>query len=159
MIQAGGVLLGIFQQAWTTISALIVIAAVLGGLAQVMKMAAGRMVGSAFWIGEAVAGVAGIVIIALVGFLAVPQIVRSVSSAGAAVGCGPIAEIGQFSALLIGAAGSLRMLKAVFVAVAGAALGGSGAVSAALIDIAEVIFGMLLITVAAPVAAAFFGAC
>jgi hypothetical protein len=32
-------------------------------------------------------------------------------------------------------------------------------VSNALIEIAETIFGMLFITVAAPVAAAFFGAC
>jgi hypothetical protein len=159
MNQAAAVLLAIFQQAWITVSALIVITAVLGGLAQVMKVVGGRMVGSSFWIGEALASAAGIVIIALVGFLAVPQIVQSVSSRGAVVDCGPVAEIGQFSALLIGAAGSLRMLKAVFVAVASAALGGSGAVSAALIEIAEVIFGMLLITVAAPVAAAFFGAC
>ena len=72
---------------------------------------------------------------------------------------GPIAEIGQFSALLIGGVGSLRMLKSVFIAVASASIGASRGVSAALTEIAEVIFGMLLITVAAPVAAAFFGAC
>jgi hypothetical protein len=99
------------------------------------------------------------VIIALVGFLAIPVIVRSVTANNAVLGCGPIAEIGQFSALLIGAVGSIRLLKAVFIAVASASIGGSGGVSTALIEIAEVIFGMLLITVAAPVAAAFFGVC
>ena len=139
--------------------ALVVIIAALGGLAQVMKIVGGQMVGSPVWVGQAVVGVVGIVIIALVGFLAIPQIVRSVNSPDAVVGCGPIVEIGQFSALMIGAIGSLRMLKAVFVAVASASLGGSGGVSTALIEIAEIIFGMLLITVAAPVAAAFFGAC
>jgi hypothetical protein len=159
MSQAGSVLLIIFQQAWVTMTALVIMIAILGGLAQVMKIAGGQMVGSPVWVGEAVAGVVGIAIIALVGFLAIPQIVRSVNSPGAIMGCGPIAELGQFSALLIGAAGSLRLLKAVFVAVASAALGGSGAVSSALLEIAEIIFGMLLITVAAPVAAAFFGAC
>jgi hypothetical protein len=159
MSQAGSVLFMIFQQAWVTMVALVVIIAALGGLAQVMKIVGGQMVGSPVWVGQAVVGVVGIVIIALVGFLAIPQIVRSVNSPDAVVGCGPIVEIGQFSALLIGAIGSLRMLKAVFVAVASASLGGSGGVSTALIEIAEIIFGMLLITVAAPVAAAFFGAC
>jgi len=43
--------------------------------------------------------------------------------------------------------------------VVSASLGGSGGVSTALIEIAETLFGMLLIAVAAPVAAAFFGAC
>jgi hypothetical protein len=159
MSQAGSVLLMIFQQAWVTMVALVVIIAALGGLAQVMKIVGGQLVGSPVWVGQAVVGVVGIAIIALVGFLAIPQIVRSVNSPDAVVGCGPIVEIGQFSALLIGAIGSLRMLKAVFVAVASASLGGSGGVSTALIEIAEIIFGMLLITVAAPVAAAFFGAC
>lgn len=159
MSDAGGVLLVIFRHAWTTLAALTIIVAMLGGLAQVMKLAGGQMIGSPMWVGEAIAGIVGVVIIALVGFLAIPVIVRSVSANNAVLGCGPIAEIGQFSALLIGAVGSIRLLKAVFIAVASASIGGSGGVSTALIEIAEVIFGMLLITVAAPVAAAFFGVC
>lgn len=159
MSQAGGVLLVIFRQAWATMAALLVVMALLGALAQAMKIAGGQLVGSPIWVGEAIAGVVGIVIIALVGFVLVPQIVRSVSYDNVVTSCGPIAEIGQFSALLIGAAGSLRMLKAVFVAVASASLGGSGGISTALIEIVEVVIGMLLITVAAPVAAAFFGVC
>ena len=159
MSQAGSVLLMIFQQAWVTMVALVVIIAALGGLAQVMKIVGGQMVGSPVWVGQAVVGVIGIAIIALVGFLAIPVIVRSVTANNTVLGCGPIAEIGQFSALLIGAVGSIRLLKAVFIAVASASIGGSGGVSSALIEIAEIIFGMLLITVAAPVAAAFFGVC
>ena len=118
-----------------------------------------QMIGSSMWVGQAIAGIVGVVIIALVGFLAIPAIVRSVTSNNAVLGCGPIAEIGQFSALLIGGVGSLRMLKSVFIAVASVSIGTSGGVSTALTEIAEIIFGMLLITVAAPVAAAFFGAC
>ena len=159
MSDAGGVLLVIFRHAWTTLAALTIIIAMLGGLTQIMKLAGGQMIGSSMWVGEAIAGIVGVAIIALVGFLAIPAIVRSVTSSNAVLGCGPIAEIGQFSALLIGGIGSLRMLKSVFIAVASASIGASGGVSTALTEIAEVIFGMLLITVAAPVAAAFFGAC
>ena len=159
MSDAGGILLVIFRHAWTTLAALTIIVAMLGGLAQAMKLAGGQMIGSPMWVGEAIAGIVGVVIIALVGFLAIPTIVRSVTSNNAVLGCGPIAEIGQFSALLIGGIGSLQMLKSVFIAVASASIGASRGVSTALTEIAEVIFGMLLITVAAPVAAAFFGAC
>lgn len=159
MSDAGGILLVIFRHAWTTLAALTVIVAMLGGLAQVMKLAGGQMIGSSMWVGEAIAGIVGVVIIALVGFLAIPVIVQSVTANNTVLGCGPIAEIGQFSALLIGAVGSIRLLKAVFIAVASASIGGSGGVSSALIEIAEIIFGMLLITVAAPAAAAFFGVC
>ena len=159
MNEAGGVLLVIFRHAWTTLAAMTIIIAMLGGLAQVLKLAGGQMIGSPVWVGEAIAGIVGVAIIVLVGFLAIPVIVQSVNSNNAVLGCGPIAEIGQFSALLIGGVGSLRMLKSVFIAVASASIGASGGVSTALTEIAEVIFGMLLITVAAPVAAAFFGAC
>ena len=125
MSDAGGILLVIFRHAWTTLAALTIIIAMLGGLAQVMKLAGGRMIGSPMWVGEAIAGIVGVVIIALVGFLAIPAIVRSVTSNNAVLGCGPIAEIGQFSALLIGGVGSLRMLKSVFIAVASASIGAS----------------------------------
>ena len=79
MNQAGSVLLMIFQQAWATMVALVVIVAALGGLAQVMKIVGGQMVGSPVWVGQAVIGVFGIVIIALFVFLAIPQIVRSLN--------------------------------------------------------------------------------
>jgi hypothetical protein len=61
--------------------------------------------------------------------------------------------------MLIGGIGSLRMLKGTFLAVVSTSISGSGGVSNALMEIAETIFGMLLITVVAPAAAAFFGAC
>ena len=103
-------------------------------------------------------GVLGVILIALVGFLSVPAIAHAASVSGA-TGCGPISEIGQLAGMLIGGIGSLRMLKGIFLAVVSTSISGSGGVSNALIEITETIFGMLLITVAAPVAAAFFGAC
>ena len=39
MTAAGDILLGIFRQAWALIAALLVLIAILGGLAQVFKMA------------------------------------------------------------------------------------------------------------------------
>ena len=158
MTQAGSILQGILRQGWAAMAAFLVVIALLGGLAQVFKFAGGVVLGSGIWVSEAVAAVLGVVVIALFGLLAVPVLAESAHVA-AEVGCGPVVEIGQFSALVIGGIGSLRMLKGVLQAVVSASLGGSGGVSTALIEIAETLFGMLLITVAAPVAAAFFNAC
>jgi len=158
MTAAGDILLGIFRQAWALIVGLLVLLAILGGLAQVFKMASGVLLGSNFWVSEAVSGILGVVLIALVGLISIPAIARA-ASVGGTTGCGPITEIGQLAGMLIGGIGSLRMLKGTFLAVVSTSISGSGGVSNALIEIAETIFGMLLITVAAPVAGAFFGAC
>lgn len=158
MVEAGTLLQSILRQGWTVMAAFLVVIALLGGLVQVFKFTGGLFLGSGLWVSEAVAAVLGVVVIALFGFLAIPVLARSAFVA-ANVGCGPVIEIGQFSALVIGGIGSLRMLKGILQAVVSASLGGSGGVSTALIEIAETLFGMLLITVAAPVAAAFFGAC
>jgi len=159
MTAAGDILLGIFRQAWGLIAGLLVLIAILGGLAQVFKMTGGVLLGSSFWVSEAVAGILGVILIALVGFLSIPAIAQAATIGGAATGCGPVAEIGQLAGMLIGGIGALRMLKGTFTAVVSASIGGSGGVSNALVEIAETIFGMLLITVAAPIAAVFFGAC
>jgi hypothetical protein len=158
MAEAGAILLSILRQGWAAMAAFLVVIALLGGLAQVFKFTSGVFLGSGIWVSEAVTGALGVVVIALFGFMAIPVLAQSALVA-AEVGCGPVVEIGQFSALVIGGIGSLRMLKGVLQAVVSATLGGSGGVSTALIEIAETLFGMLLITVAAPVAAAFFGAC
>ena len=159
MIAAGELLLGIFRQAWTLIAGLLALIAILGGLAQVFKIAGGTLLGSNIWVSEAVSGILGVILIALVGFLSIPAIAQIIPTGDGMRGCGPVSEIGELAAMLIGGIGSLRMLKGTFTAVVSASIGGSGGVSNALIEIAETIFGMLVITVAAPVAAAFFGAC
>ena len=158
MTAAGEILLGIFRQSWALIAGLLILVAILGGLAQVFKITGGVLLGSNYWVSEAVSGVLGVILIALIAFLSIPAIARA-ASVGGANGCGPIAEIGQLAGMLIGGIGSLRMIKGTFLAVVNTSIGGSGGVSNALIEIAETIFGMLLITVASPVAAAFFGAC
>lgn len=159
MIAAGELLLGIFRQTWTLIAGLLALIAILGGLAQVFKIAGGTLLGSNIWVSEAVSGILGVILIALVGFLSIPAIAQIIPTGDGMRGCGPVSELGELAAMLIGGIGSLRMLKGTFTAVVSASIGGSGGVSNALIEIAETIFGMLVITVAAPVAAAFFGAC
>lgn len=159
MTSAGEILLSIFRQAWVLITGLLVLVALLGGLAQVFRMTGGVLLGSNLWVSEAVSNILGVILITLVGFLSVPVIAQAASATGVSMGCGPIAEIGQLAGMLIGGIGSLRMLKGTFLAVVSTSISGSGGVSNALIEIAETIFGMLLITVVAPVAAAFFGAC
>ena len=158
MTSAGEILLAILRQAWVLIAGILVLVALLGGLAQVFKMTGGVLLGSNCWVSEAVSSVLGVMLITLVGFLSVPAIAQA-ASVGGATGCGPISEIGQLAGMLVGGIGSLRMLKGTFLAVVSTSISGSGGVSNALMEIAETIFGMLLITVAAPVAAAFFGAC
>ena len=92
--------------------------------------------------------------------MGVPQIVKSVQAAiPTGGGCGPIGELGTFSAAIIGGLAGLRMLKAVFASVVSASLGGQVAMSGALIETAEALFGMLLAAAAVPVAAWFLGVC
>lgn len=158
MTAAGEILLHILRQAWVLIAGLLVLVAILSGLAQLFRMAGGVLLGANFWVSEAASSVLGVIVITLIGFLSVPAIARSASVSGA-TGCGPMSEMGQMAGMLIGGIGALRMLKGIFLAVVSTSISGSGSVSRALMEIAETILGMLLITVAAPVAAAFFGAC
>src|SRR5690349_3594564 len=109
MTAAGGVLLALLRQAWLLIAGLLVLVALLGGLAQVFKMTGGVLLASNMWVSEAISSLLGVILIALVGFLSVPAIARA-ASVGGATGCGPISEIGQLAGMLIGGIGSLRML-------------------------------------------------
>ena len=93
MTVAGDILLGIFRQAWALIAGLLVLIAILGGLAQVFKMTGGVLLGSSFWVSEAVAGVVGVILIALVGFLSIPAIAQAATVGGTTTGCGPIQKL------------------------------------------------------------------
>ncbi|MCZ7547615.1 MAG: hypothetical protein M5U11_00455 [Anaerolineales bacterium] len=76
-----------------------------------------------------------------------------------AAGCGPISVLGQYASDLIGGLAALRMLKATFISVVSASLGGTSAFSQALIECGEAIFGMLIAAAAIPLAAWFLGTC
>ena len=54
---------------------------------------------------------------------------------------------------------AVRMLKAAFISVVSASLGGTSTFSQALIECGEAIFGMLIAAAAIPLAAWFLGTC
>jgi hypothetical protein len=108
-------------------------------------------------IAQAITSGSGLLLLVLFGFLGIPMMLKSIHIT--APGCGPISELGQLAATLIGAFVAFRMLRSVFVAVATTAAGAPNAVSNALLETGGAVLGMLVAVVAVPVATAFFGAC
>jgi len=160
MSNVGNILLGIFREAWQVLVMLTLAIGMLAGLAQILRLSAGTMIGANLWVWEAMAGISGVLMLVLFAFLGIPVLVEATSSSiPGGAGCGPINDLGTFSAMLIAGLAGLRMLKATFTAVLSASVGGASNASAALIEIAEAMFGMLLASVAVPVAAIFLGAC
>ena len=160
MSSVADILLGIFREAWQVLVALTLAIGILAGLAQILRLSAGTMIGANLWVWEAMAGISGVLMLVLFAFLGIPVLVEATSSSiPGGAGCGPINDLGTFSAMLIAGLAGLRMLKATFTAVLSASVGGASNASAALIEIAEAMFGMLLASVAVPVAAIFLGAC
>ena len=160
MGDAANILLAFLRDAWGALVGALLAFAVLAMLAQVLKVSSASVLGANLWVAESLSAVIAVLILALFGFLGVPQIVQGVESAiPTGGGCGPIGELGAFSAAIIGGLAGLRMLRAVFTSVASAALGAQVSMSAALIESAEALFGMLLAAAAVPVAAWFLGAC
>jgi hypothetical protein len=160
MSSVAEILLGIFREAWQVLVALTLAIGMLAGLAQILRLSAGTMIGANLWIWEAMAGISGVLMLVLFAFLGIPVLVEATSSSiPGGAGCGPINDLGTFSAMLIAGLAGLRMLKATFMAVLAASAGGAINTSNALIEIAESMFGMLLASVAVPAAAIFLGAC
>ena len=160
MSSVGNILLGIFREAWQVLVMLTLAIGMLAGLAQILRLSAGTMLGANLWVWEAMAGISGVLMLVLFAFLGIPVLVEATSSSiPGGAGCGPINDLGTFSAMLIAGLAGLRMLKATFMAILAASTGGASNTSNALIEIAEAMFGMLLASVAVPAAAIFLGAC
>ena len=160
MSGVGNILLGIFREAWQVLVILTLAIGMLAGLAQILRLSAGTMLGANLWVWEAMAGISGVLMLVLFAFLGIPVLVEATSSSiPGGAGCGPINDLGTFSAMLIAGLAGLRMMKATFMAILAASAGGASNTSNALIEIAEAMFGMLLASVAVPAAAIFLGAC
>ncbi len=170
MTGAGNIILEFMRQAWVALAAAVMIFAVLALLAQVLRAAASSVVGSRHWMQESLGAITGIMGVALFGFLGVPVIVRAASTAinwgcgGALPGGLPgqsaaVVELGSMAAGLIGALAAIRIIKAVFVSVAMASVGGSASLSGVLLEAGEAVIGMALVGVAGPVAMHFLGVC
>jgi len=157
MTPAVDIILAVFRDTWgllvTVISALII----LGLLVQVLKGTSAYMFGSSPAASQAVISSAGLVLVALTGFYVIPALAHSVVIT--APSCGPVSRLGEIAAVLISVTGALRMLLAVLNTVAISAAGAPQNAGTTIAEIGIVLFGMLLATVAVPVATAFFGVC
>ena len=157
MAAAGEILLNVLREAWGVLVVVTLALAMLVLLAQFLRSTAGHLLSANPMVAEAISSTAGLLLLVLFGFLGIPALVKSIRIA--APSCGPISELGQLAATLIGAFVAFRMLRSVFVAVATTAAGAPSAVSNALLETGGAILGMLVAVVAVPVATAFFGAC
>lgn len=156
MANAAEILLDILREAWIALAVAMLAFAVLAMLAQVLKTASGSVLGASLIVWEAVAALFGVLVLALFGFLGVPAIVSAAqSSIPSNAGSGPVTQLSQFCAALIGGIAALRMLRTAFTAIAYTAAGGSGRLADTLIESGEALFGMVLASMAIPIAAAF----
>jgi hypothetical protein len=162
MTDAAIILVSILRNAWGALVGMLVALVLLGMLYQTLKAVGGAMAGYPQPVANAFGGIVGLLFIGLYAFVALPQIAEAgVAALADSQICGPVAELGHAAALVIGAVASLRMVRAVYVAVVSSIVGGGGAMSQAVIEAAEALIGMTLVSVAGPVASAFFmgGAC
>ena len=160
MTEALGVLQTFFREAWTALAGVFLALVLLAMLAQILRVSSASVIGANLWVWQGISALTGILILALFAFLGVPQIIQAALTAvPSGNGCGPIGELGSLSAGMIGGLAALRMLKALFVSAASAAVGGSGNMAQALTEAGEALVGMLLAGLAVPLAAWFLGAC
>ncbi len=160
MMHAATLIVNILRDAWGAILGLMVAVAILAALFQFLKLTGSATLGASMFVAEAVGSVVALIIVVLYAFLAVPAIVHAVSSSAASGGgCGPAAELGQAAAYVMAAITALRMAKAAFVSMFSSMSGSGGGMSYAITEAGEAVIGMLLITVASPIAAALLGAC
>ena len=160
MNAASSLLLVFLREAWVALAGAFIAFALLAGIAQILRMSSGSVLGANLWVWESISALASIIVLGLFAFLGIPEIVRALeSSLPGGAGCGPIHEVGTFASGLIGGLAALRMLKAAFASMFSASIGGSSTFANALIECGEAIFGMLLAGAAIPLAAFFLGTC
>ena len=153
-------LLSFLRDAWMALAGVFLAIALLAAIAQVLRVSSASVLGANLWVWQSISALISIIVLGLFAFLGIPEIVRSVqSSFPTAGGCGPIGELGTLAAGLIGGLAALRMLKAMFVSMFSASIGGSSSFANALVECAEAIFGMILASAAIPLAAYFLGTC
>ena len=153
-------LLPFLREAWLAMALALGIFIALGLLVQALKVSGASMLGTTYWAAQALAGGVGLLLLGLFAFLGIPAIVQGALAAiPGSAGCGPIADLGTLSAMLVGGLAGLRMMKSVLTASAAAAVGGSESMSRSLMGAGEALFGMLLAAAAIPIAAHFLGAC
>ena len=160
MTQVAAILQGILREAWIALAGALLAFILLAILAQVLRAASASAIGARFWVWEALSASVALLLLALFAFLGVPAILQSAQNAiPAGGGCGPIGTLGALAAGLIAALAALRVLKALVATTVAAAMGGSSSLAGAMLEAGEAIFGMLVASLALPIAAQFLGVC
>ena len=160
MNAATSLMVTFLREAWVALAGAFIAFALLAGIAQILRVSSGSVLGANLWVWESISALASIIVLGLFAFLGIPQIVHTLqSSLPGAGGCGPISELGTLASGLIGGLAALRMLKAAFTSMFSASIGGSSTFAKALIECGEAIFGMVLASAAIPLAAFFLGTC
>jgi len=160
MNAATSLMVTFLREAWVALAGAFIAFALLAGIAQILRVSSGSVLGANLWVWESISALASIIVLGLFAFMGIPQIVHALqSSLPGAGGCGPISELGTLASGLIGGLAALRMLKAAFTSMFSASIGGSSTFAKALIECGEAIFGMVLASAAIPLAAFFLGTC
>lgn len=160
MTAASSLLLTFLREAWLALASAFLAFALLAGIAQMLRVSSASVLGANLWVWESVSALLSVVVLGLFAFLGIPQIVSALqSSLPGSGGCGPISELGTLASGLIGGLAALRMLKAAFVSMLSASIGGASTFANALIECGEALFGMILASAAIPLAAWFLGTC
>ena len=160
MTAASSLLLTFLREAWLALASAFLAFTLLAGIAQVLRVSSASVLGANLWVWESVSALLSILVLGLFAFLGIPQIVSALQSTlPGAGGCGPISELGTLASGLIGGLAALRMLKAAFVSMLSASIGGASTFANALIECGEALFGMILASAAIPLAAWFLGTC
>ncbi len=160
MTAASSLLLTFLREAWLALASAFLAFALLAGIAQMLRVSSASVLGANLWVWESVSALLSVVVLGLFAFLGIPQIVSALhSTLPGAGGCGPISELGTLASGLIGGLAALRMLKAAFVSMLSASIGGASTFANALIECGEALFGMILASAAIPLAVWFLGTC
>ena len=160
MTDVSSLLVTFLREAWMALAGAFLAFTLLAGIAQMLRVSSASVLGANLWVWESVSALLSIVVMGLFAFLGIPQIVNALqASLPGGGGCGPINELGTLASGLIGGLAALRMLKAAFTSMLSASIGGASSFANALIECGESIFGMILASLAMPLAAWFLGTC
>ncbi len=147
------------SESWAALAGALVLFGMVGILVQVLKAVSGTVIGSKVAWANALSATVGILFIILFGLMGVPALSRAVNVTSEMTACGPLVDLGAAAAQVLGGLAAVRMLHTFVRSAMSIAAGGSNVVASALVEAGEALIGMLIVVVAGPLAAYFFGNC
>jgi hypothetical protein len=162
------ILFDFLKDTWTFLAGALIIIALLGMMGRTLQGTAALSFGASGQLSYVLTSTVSIFALTLFMLIFIPEIIRSVvqtqvDSAVLSCSYGSLAPVAnkviRFSLQLIVALSALRMLKSVLLAVVYNAFDASAKLAGSLIESAEVVAGVLLLSVIAPLVIKFFGVC